>query len=167
MVQPEDGQSASRRTGSDGFALSRVLATVILAGWLVTSVLAGADLAPKRLTAMLRLRTLGVPQRQLALLSPVVPSADRLAGLAEVLPPDAALFLVNARLEDYYLATYLLYPRRVLVDEPDRVIDGTQGQKVGRRLPATRLRALGITHLVIMDPARGSLRAQRLKGTDD
>jgi hypothetical protein len=71
--------------------------------------------------------------------------------------------MLNSLLEDYYLANYLLYPRTVLVDEPQVAVNGVRGDAVGHALTAERLADLGITHLIIVDPSHQSFRVRPLE----
>ena len=105
--------------------------------------------------------------RQVALLAGFTPLASSLQNLALQLPREAKVFIINAKLEDYYLANYLLFPRRVLVDTPGVPINGEQGDPVGRNLPTSELRALGITHVLIVDRDRDQMRLVTLENDGD
>lgn len=144
-------------------AWGRRLGLGILAIWLASGLLAGAALVRNSVPGLSRLASLPREVRQAALLSRPIPIAGDLERLGAQLPRDARVFLLDARLEEYYLAIYVLHPRTVLVDEPSVVVAGVRGDAVGRALASERLAALGITHLVAVDPSHRSLRASALE----
>lgn len=45
------------------------------------------------------------------------------------IPENAVVFLVSDSIFEYYYGSYYLYPRKVLVNEPDKKIDGLSNNK--------------------------------------
>ena len=143
-------------------AWGRRLGLGILAIWLASELLAGAALVRNSVPGLWHLASLPREVRQAALLSRPIPIAADLERLGAQLPRDARVFLLDARLEEYYLAVYALHPRTVLVDEPSTAVSGVRGEAVGRVLAPARLGELGVTHLVAVDPSHRSLRESAL-----
>ena len=109
-MKREPGKSQATRNSKHALGLNRALATLIAAGWLLSSLLIGAGPAHRRLQAILALRRQPMPSRQIALLSTYTPLADDLYRLAETLPREAKVFMVTPRLEEYYLAKRIMVP---------------------------------------------------------
>jgi hypothetical protein len=141
----------------------RFLGGAVLVAWLVSELWAGGSLVRNNASALGYLRAQPRDSRQLLLLSRAVPIAGELERLGSQLPRDARVFLLRARLEEYYLANYLLHPRTVLVDEPAVAVTGVRGEAVGRALSAERLGGLGITHLVAVDSSHRSLSVSAIE----
>jgi hypothetical protein len=169
---PEHAQIAQERLpGASGASPGpcrppwlRRLTVVVLLASLAVELFVAARLLPRVMSDERYLHTLAPETQQTALLSHHTPLAGRLEQLEGELPRDARVFMVNALLVDYYLANYFLYPRPVLVDEPDAVVNGIGTEAVGGRLTRERLKAIGVTHVIIISPTRDSLHVVPLQG---
>ncbi len=157
-MQSDMRQKSERNGHTHTKQPARIFAVLIVAVWVLSGLVAGAQLVPKRLQGAFIMSRLPVRSRQIGLLSVFTPIVRWLPDVADKLPPDSKVFMVNATISDYYLANYVLYPRRVFVDEPDRFIDGVHSEVVGRPLSAEKLADMGITHLLIVHPSRRSCR---------
>jgi hypothetical protein len=162
---PQTPEGTTSRQSRPSPSRGRGPVLVLAAVFIVAQVAACVGLMPGTFELIRRLRRQPPETRQIALLSSVSPLAAQLDDLSRRLPLDATVFMVNAPLEDYYLANYLLCPRRVLVDMPDVPINGLPGQLVGTVLSGDRLRDLGVTCVIIVDSSGTSMRVVPLGGT--
>jgi hypothetical protein len=177
MSQRQDSNQVSEGTRRDGPPSSdsafrptplwlRNAAVAVIVGWLLGEVIGGTGFMPSGYDAARKLLSLSVNARQSVLLYSQDRLSKPLVRVRQELPLDAKVFIINARIEDYYLANYMFYPRRTFVDEPDVAVNSQSGA-VGRSLTKKRMREIGITHLLVISPMRDTCQLIPLEESRD
>ncbi|OGS38274.1 MAG: hypothetical protein A2551_02970 [Elusimicrobia bacterium RIFOXYD2_FULL_34_30] len=79
------------------------------------------------------------------------------------IPEDATVFLITNNFFDYYYSTYYLYPRRVLINAPDKSVDGLVTKSISLNLDKEFLEKNNISYLIRYDREKDNFMIKKLK----